>query len=356
MRQFGLILENLDSFQRPGVMRGVPHNLGMPTSMDSDLPGIEEATGWSGDGSPGGTLREFTVGAVFQHLPKTLARQPDEDFRLPTALELDAMEAFMRSVGRQTDIDLEAMTFADPDAELGKLLFLNQDATVDRACHACHANAGARTSFAGFFNANFDTGTRLLTQDIHGAAAAPPDGGFGTTAHSDGGFGDGTMNTPSLIEAADTAPFFHNNSAETLEDAIEFYTGGTFAQSAAGAEKLGGVFLFSEDDILAVGAMLRTLNAMENIRYSNVVSEQAQRTVPPAAAMERIKEVVSDTEDAIEVLTEGPLDLYPEAVELLREALQLERQASSTIQPPRRNALLRQAAPLKEEASGMMAN
>ena len=36
MRQFGLILENLDGFDRPGVMRGVPHTLGLPHLDRSD--------------------------------------------------------------------------------------------------------------------------------------------------------------------------------------------------------------------------------------------------------------------------------------------------------------------------------
>ena len=35
MLQFGLILENLDGFTNPGVMRGVPHTLGMSVSMNA---------------------------------------------------------------------------------------------------------------------------------------------------------------------------------------------------------------------------------------------------------------------------------------------------------------------------------
>jgi cytochrome c peroxidase len=354
LRRFGLILENLDGFRQPGVMRGVPHNLAMPTSMQSDLPGIAEATGWSGDGSPGGTLREFTVGAIVQHLPRTLARRPGVDFRLPTDLELDAMEAFMLSVGRQEDVDLLAMRFRDRLVDHGRRLFLGEG--VNRACHACHANAGARTSFGVGSNANFDTGTRLLTQANYGNAA-PPDGGFGADASGrpEGGFGDGTMNTPPLIEAADTPPFFHNNAARTLEAAIAFYTSRAFAASPAGQPAQGGAFDLEIEEINAIGAMLRTLNAMENIRYGNLVSDAAQRTVPPAAAMARVAEVVADTEDAIEVLTGGPRRLYPEAVALLREALGLERQARATTPPPKRNALLRRAVSLKERASAMMA-
>jgi hypothetical protein len=171
MRKFGVILENLDGFDRPGVMRSVPHNLGMPMSIRTDpenpLPGPEgdrvHALGWSGDGAPGtGSLREFAIGAIVQHFPKTLAREPGVDFRLPTGEELDALEAYMMSVGRRKDVDLAAMTFADERVERGKLLFNNEDEVDDRSCSACHADAGANNGDG--FNRNFDTGTRLLTE------------------------------------------------------------------------------------------------------------------------------------------------------------------------------------------------
>jgi hypothetical protein len=53
MRKFGLILENLDGLppQQP-VFRGVPHNIGMAMSIESDLDRPGHATGWSGDGAP----------------------------------------------------------------------------------------------------------------------------------------------------------------------------------------------------------------------------------------------------------------------------------------------------------------
>ena len=58
-----------------------------------------------------------------QHFPKTLARQEGKDFRLPTDAELDALEAFQLSLGRQTEINLEATNFANPDVQAGKILF-----------------------------------------------------------------------------------------------------------------------------------------------------------------------------------------------------------------------------------------
>ena len=47
-------------------------------------------------------------------------------------------------------------------------------------------------------------------------------------------FGDGSFTTPSVLEAADTAPYFHDNSALTLEEAIAHYTTDKFEASTAG--------------------------------------------------------------------------------------------------------------------------
>src|SRR5262249_19626826 len=90
MREFGLILENLDGFDdlpSKFVMRGVPHTLALRTSVNSPKG---PHTGWSGDGAPGDeSLRSFAVGAVIQHFTKTLNRVDGVDFRLPTESELD---------------------------------------------------------------------------------------------------------------------------------------------------------------------------------------------------------------------------------------------------------------------------
>src|SRR5437773_221179 len=103
MREFGLILENLDGFadlKNTFVMRGVPHALGLRNSVNS--PGWPR-TGWSGDGAPGdGSLRSFATGAVIQHFTTTLNRVPGIDFRLPTEDEPDALEAFQLSWRRRT--------------------------------------------------------------------------------------------------------------------------------------------------------------------------------------------------------------------------------------------------------------
>lgn len=343
MRRYGLILENLDGFDKPGVMRGVPHNIGLPTSMKSNLPGKADALGWSGDGSPGdGSLRLFAVGAVVQHLPKSMNREEGVDYRLPTAAELDALEAFMRSLGRQKDIDLAALSFTEDVVQQGKDLF--QGEGVNRACSACHMNAGANRPDGT--NANFDTGTRLLAPK-----GAPPDGGFGTAA-ANPGYGDGTMNVPPLIEAADTPPFFHNNSARKLEDAIRFYTTATFGDSPAG--QFGGAFQLTKPQINAIGALLRTLNARENVRFGNTIAQQAQSTVPKSAADRQIREALAETKDAVEVLERGPLKLYRDPVKDLKAAARLEQRALRERSRNRRNSLLQRAIALKSDAAAAM--
>ncbi len=357
MRRFGLILEYLDGFDRPGVFRGGPHTLGLGVSIAVNPDGddnltradgstVVHATGWSGDGAPGdGALRSFAIGAIVQHLPKTLNREPGEDFRLPTEAELDALEAFQLSLGRQTEIDLATLNFADENVQAGKDLF--EGIGTNRACSSCHNNAGANN--ADGFNRNFATNVVNLTDTearrFH--PEMPGDGGFGSEPEYEVEkiaaefYGNGTMNSASLVEAADTGPFFHNNSAKTIEDAVRFYTKATFSGD--------NPFQLDAPQINRVAAFLRALNALENIRNGNALAKQAQRQ-PPPRARGTIALVIADTRDAIEVLSSGPLDLYPDAVALLDEALELELDARETVPPPFRNPLLRQAEALKNDA------
>jgi len=352
LREFGLILENVDG-PDSHVFRGVPHNVGMSVSINADpahLGPTRHAVGWSGDGAPGdGTIADFLEGAIRQHFPQTLDRIEGDDFRLPEPDEVAAVEAFLRSLGRQEELDIEAMQFADQNVDAGRRLFLGDDG-VNRGCNGCHGNAGANNS-AGF-NRNFDTGTRTLSQDpgLFGANTLPPDGGFGTEAHGDGGFGDGTFNVPSLVEAADTPPFFHNNSAETIEDAVAHYTTSTFGNSpAGGGPEEPDPFQLTREQINQVAAFLRAINAQENVRTGNVLSAQAQR-LRGDEATDRIREVIAESEDAIEVLEGAATGRFQPTVPQLRAALGHERRALSSRNDAQRNRSLQQAQDMKTRA------
>jgi mono/diheme cytochrome c family protein len=322
MRPFGLILENLDGFaDLPNVftMRGIPHTLALATSVDSRAG---PRTGWSGDGAPGdGSLRSFATGAVIQHFPLTLNRVPGVDFRLPTDAELDDLEAFMRSLGRQQDLVLP-LPLKSVVAARGQAIF------VDNAlgkCNACHFNAGANGNpavfGAGAGNLSFNTGVESLPDhpaDLTGERM-PPDDGFGTP-------GNGEFSTPPLVEAADTPPFFHNNAVATIEGAVAFYNGDAFNNSPAGrllAGATGGGINLDATQVEAVAAFLRVINALENIRASVVLLEEPR----PSRKAEARRLAGEEIDDAIMVLAGA--GLHADAIARLREARALAAQAKA---------------------------
>ncbi len=324
MREFGLILENLDGFDdlaNTFVMRGVPHVLALTTSVNSPQG---PRTGWSGDGAPGdGALRSFAVGAVIQHFTKTLNRIPGVDFRLPTEPELDALEAFMLSLGRQQDLSLP-LTLKGTVPQRGQEIFL--DNRLGK-CNLCHVNAGATANFGGgsLGNANFNTGVENLPDQPADLSRqrVPPDDGFGIP-------GNGTFNTPPLVEAADTGPFFHNNAVETIEGAVAFYDGEAFNNSPSGRALAGtdpnGVGIrLDATQVVAVAAFLRVLNALENIRQAIDLLE-ASLAGDSGRLKALLRRAVRETEDSVQVLEGG--GLHPEAVAHLRQASRLTDKAA----------------------------
>lgn len=324
MREFGLILENLDGFddlENKFVMRGVPHVLGLRTSVTSPQG---PRTGWSGDGAPGdGSLRSFAVGAVIQHFTRTLNRIPGVDFRLPTDAELDALEAFQLSLGRQQELTLP-LPLKGTIPKRGQAIFL--DNSLGK-CNLCHVNAGATANFGGgnIGNANFNTGVENLPDqppDLTGERV-PPDDGLGTP-------GDRTFNTPPLVEAADTGPFFHNNAIDTIEGAVAFYNGAAFNDSPGGqalarVDPRGVSIRLDATQVVAVAAFLRVINTLENIRASIELSEGSLQARSPEEAKELRERARRETDDSIRMLEDG--GLHPEAVAHLREARRLTRKA-----------------------------
>lgn len=327
LREFGLIIENLDGFgdlENVFTQRGVPHTLGLRLSIASPAG---PRTGWSGDGAPGdGSLRSFATGAVIQHFTKTLDRIPGVDFRLPSPDELDALEAFQLSLGRQSELALP-LPLKSTVAVRGQAIFLDDGLGK---CNLCHRNAGANARLGGVDagNANFDTGVEDQVdrpQDLTGEKV-PPDDGFGTP-------GDGTFNTPPLVEAADTGPFFHDNSIETIEGAVAFYNSDAFADSPAGRFLAGvdpdGIAIALEaTQVVEVAAFLRVINTLENIRESTALLEDGaeRRFAEREEARRAIRRAAAEIEDGIRVLTGG--GLAPDAVAHLREAKRLSKKAA----------------------------
>jgi cytochrome c peroxidase len=335
MRDKGLILENLDGPAPTGhVFRSVQHTLGLAATTTRARVSIldgqtvdgppDERTGWSGDGSPGrGTLHDFAVGAISQHLTNDVARRSGVDFRLPTQAELDALEAFQLSLGRSKEIDVRSLTFREQAAEHGKTLFNTQG-----LCFVCHNNGGARSQGPAIFNnVNLDQGVERRPETF--ALGLPPDAGFGKAPKFDAngtfrGFGTGEFNVQTLIEAADTAPFFHNNSAATLEDAVRHYTTDAFDPVLAGFSAETRPTL-DEQQVQDVAAFLRVLNAAENVRQVRQRLEYVRdHRSPRNDAL--LKLALADVQDALEVLAQPKRQLAKDAQHALKTLEQLVRQ------------------------------
>ena len=378
MRQHALIVENVDGhddLRSKFVTRGIPHTLalgiGLNPASDGTLNPPVQRTGWGGDGAPlSGSLRDFATGAVIQHFTLTLKREPGVDFILPTDEQLDALEAFQLSIGRQQELSLP-ISFKPhlDDVIAGQRIFLNDgttDPTVGAAkCNRCHQNAGANINGGNF---NFNTGVEAFLRNKIGAnPLRPPDGGFGTDkdggfnniANPDGSFGNGTFNTTGLVEAADTPPFFHNSIVNTIEEAVAFYNSTEFNESPAGAvivQLTGGGIDLLDFEVEQVAAFLRVLNTLENIRSVIAAANKALEVQRPDA--KKVLEVaIADCQDAIDVLSRGDVKLKTideVAVAHLEGAKRLLVEATSTLQRPRREAQIKGAIKFAKAAQNRL--
>ncbi|RYZ07402.1 MAG: hypothetical protein EOO73_12160 [Myxococcales bacterium] len=351
---FGNVLENVDGFEDPThkfILRSVPHTLGLSQTISADPtdpkatvpPG--ERTGWGGDGAPGdGSLRAFLQGAIKQHYTKTLTREVGVDFREATPLELDLTNEFQRSLGRTRELDLNQVNLSDPIANLGRQVFLDPN---KGRCNFCHLNAGANFQDTGK-GRNFDTEIRTspAVGDIGVLADGTPvfDGGFGginlaqpnmaglsadPNVGDKNAFGNGTFNTPSLIEAADTGPFFHNHASflgSEIENAVFFYIDPSgFGRSEAAKDMLPrfpSPIAFTPDEGNAIGRFLRALNVAFNLDLAKQRLSAARTLFTRSGASSAAIQVgllrLADAElnDALTVLSHAPVQpFYPVSVD-----------------------------------------
>lgn len=319
LRARGLNLENLDGFDKPGVLRSVQHTFALSTTIGMEqanaafpLSSPDQRLGWSGDGAPGrGTLNEFAFGAIVQHFPKDLARRPGVDFRVPTQAELDALEAFQLFSGRQKLVDGTALKLRDASAEVGRTLFLS--GASGGKCVNCHLDMGILDGGVPPLAINFvlTTGVRSLTPDL------PVDDGYlglrpidPTTGQVPPLLGDGSFNVQPVIEAADTGPFFHNNQITTIEQAVNFYTTDAFRNAPHGFD-----IALSSSEVDQIANFLRVMNAGENIRQ---VRKRTQfvRDNRSAGNTDLLSVAIADTQDAIDDLQ--PKNLNPSALQALQ--------------------------------------
>ena len=349
LRERTLIRENVDGLEDPEnkfVLRAVPHIFSMSATIERDAndgtsASFIERTGWSGDGSDDGSLVGFADGAIRQHFTKSLARGA-ADFRLTTPLERANLLAYQLSVGRTSELDLADVTFNDPFADPGVDVFTDP---LRGRCNECHRNAGGKS--ASGRNTNLKNGIEIFSDDALNrptfAGVLLRDGGFGgqgltapnvpvlDSSTELNGLGDESFNTPSLIEVADTAPFFHhnasgdqNNPAAGLPSAIGFYINAAFTNSPA-AETLRNQFGGTDisllgNDFVNLQSFLRAINvafnfalAQQRIKAALLLNQQSW-SYRQDIQMGLLKLARVELEDAVAVCNtnDGP-PLFPQA-------------------------------------------
>jgi cytochrome c peroxidase len=197
-----------------------------------------------------GTLQEQARGALLAHAQ--VAVEPPERM-------LDDLAAFQQTLFSSPGVELLAQairtgstTFPDPDPELNEL---EQQGKVifNRSCAQCHGGAlhpstttpDATLSGIRTVQRYFNIQTACPRPDTDGFAPCPPrlarnartyritlaDGTFQFVATSDPGrmlltgqpADIGVMDITQLRGIGRTAPYFHNNSAATLEEVLDHY-------------------------------------------------------------------------------------------------------------------------------------
>lgn len=346
MREVGLILENTNGFddlEHSFTMRSVPHLLALRTSVtppgggnDGTTLPPDERTGWGGDGAPVdrnlpdpllGRLRDFTVGAIRQHFTRTLNREAGVDFRLPSDFEVNAIAAFMLSLGRQTEFDdFTQIQLFDPRAERGRLNYLGTGLANGIPCNACHFNGGANTDPNFDFPASvsppaFESTNRSFAPRIEELIDQPGDIVAAHDNPFDDGFGHGTslFNVPTVIEAADTGPFFHGNQIDTVEGLVSFYA---TQRHLRNGEVLPPVVGLNGSQVANVAAFLRVLNADENLRSAIELIDQAEQLSRKRDRKTDLSLARGEISDAITVLEGGNLH-FREVVPALKLARRL---------------------------------
>jgi hypothetical protein len=225
-------------------------------------------------------------------------------------------------------------------------------------CNACHGNGGALGQDGD--NRNFNIGTEDLPDhpaDLIMPGARPRDGGFGRAPNPHGGFGNGRFNTPVVIEAADTGPFFHNDSAATIEEAVSFYNSNAFNNSEVGLQfksaDTGGIGIHLESTQVESGAALRRgHNVLEKIRSSTELDQAALNLRNKTKTRMLLQLASFDTRNAVRVLDER--GLHFDALAKLKRAYLLELAARNEDSLAKRDDLIGQIVQLKTDAKAAM--
>jgi len=237
----GLILENIDGFTVPHTSNHV-----FRKSPNLDNAKLTSPFGLSGLVGGANTLGDFATGAVKQHFPRTINRVNAVDFRLPTAAETAALDAFQQTRNVPADENFDLSRFATTTAQIaGRAAFFGS-----AKCSKCHSGTVLATTDGSISgktgNANFNTGVDALP--INTAVDLLPT--------EDSGMRE--FNTPALFNVKNHSPFFHNGAVATVHQAVEFYSTSAFQNSPA-ATQVGGLTFTNAAEIDNIAAFLEGL-------------------------------------------------------------------------------------------------
>jgi len=236
-----LILENIDGFT-------VPHSSNHVFRKSPNLDNAKLTSPFGLSGLVGGaaTLGDFATGAVKQHFPRTINRVSGVDFRLPTAAETAALDAFQQTRNVPANENFDLNLFATTTAQIaGRAAFFGS-----AKCSKCHSGTVLATTDGSISgktgNANFNTGVDNLPINV--AVDLLP-----TEAS-----GQREFNTPALFNVRNHSPFFHNGAVATVHQAVEFYSSSAFINSPASSQ-IGGLTFTNAAEIDNISAFLEGL-------------------------------------------------------------------------------------------------
>jgi hypothetical protein len=158
-----------------------------------------------------------------------------------------------------------------------------------------------------------------------------------------------------VVEAAQSAPFFHNNVVSTLEGVVAFYSGPEF-NNPNNLSRPGPLrFNFDETQGKQIANFMRAINTLQNIDVATRELREilANRRDPQREQNTRLQTAIGDTQNGIRVLTEG--NIYSDAVTTLTEARDLISQAQQTGDTGLRRSLVQQAITKLGEARDIVA-
>jgi hypothetical protein len=173
--------------------------------------------------------------------------------------------------------------------------------------------------------ANVTSGTNVNGLPLAIQLRLPRDGGFGSIRLPLGSFGNigqipdvppfpvEEFNSMSVVESADTAPYFHNHTVATLEESIAFYGTKQYQDPLSIGDPVAGPIPIKISDnpkdpeVLAIATFLRVLNTLENIRSAISAAERARRAASLADAADLASLAREEVTDALEVTNTGSL-------------------------------------------------